>query len=143
MVYQAIRQLKQSDVTRPVLPPGVPASVLATGKELDPILTSLCKLTQLILPADGALASDALDEMVVAANSSEIDTGMGRTGFDADVFKKIAQKDEMHARQSALSFKDTLRQIVSFAAIYRWKAEELDVKAKAVSSKPSAPIANR
>lgn len=143
MVYQAIRQLKQSDVTPPVLPPGVPASVLATGKELDPILTSLCKLTQLILPADGALASDALDEMVVAANSSEIDTGMGRTGFDADVFKKIAQKDEMHARQSALSFKDTLRQIVSFAAIYRWKAEELDVKAKAVSSKPSAPIANR
>lgn len=139
MVYQAIRQLKQADVTPPVLPPGVPASVLATGKELDPVLTSLCKLTQLILPADDALASEALNEMVAAANVSEVDTGQGRAGFDAEVFKTIAQKDEMRARQSALSFKDPLRQVVSLAAIYRWKVEELNVKAKAASLKAAVP----
>ncbi|MBC7930071.1 MAG: hypothetical protein H7Z38_05825 [Rubrivivax sp.] len=143
MVYQAIRQLKQADVTPPVLPPGVPASVLATGKELDPVLSSLCKLTQLILPADDALASEALNEMVAAANASEVDTGLGRVGFDAEVFRKIAQKDEMRARQSALSFKDPLRQIVSLAAIYRWKAEELDARAIAAPPKSAAPMAAR
>jgi hypothetical protein len=143
MVYQAIRQLKQADVTRPILPPGVPASVLATGKEFDPILTSLCKLTQLILPADDALASEALNEMVAAANVSEVDTGQGRAGFDPEVFKKIAQKDEMRARQSALSFKDPLRQIVSLAAIYRWKAEELNAKAKTFSMKTTAAATSR
>jgi hypothetical protein len=143
MVYQAIRQLRQADVTPPVLPPGVPASVLATGKEFDPVLSSICKLVQLILPADDSLASEALNEMVAAANVSEVDTGQGRAGFDAEVFKKVAQKDEMRARQAALSFKDPLRQVVSLAAIYRWKAEELDVKAKAVPPKSAAPMTAR
>ena len=131
MVYQATRQLKQSDVTPPTLPPGVPASVLATSQEFDPILSSLCKLAQLILPVNDSLAFDVLNEMVAAANTSDVDTGQGRTGFDADLFKRLARKDEARARQAALSFKDSLRQVVSLAAIYQWKAEELNLKAKA------------
>ena len=141
MVYQATRQLKQSDVTPPALPPGVPASALATSREFDPVLSSLCKLAQLILPVNDSLAYDVLNEMVTAANASDIDTGQGRTGFDAGIFKRIAQKDELRARQAALSFKDPLRQVVSLAAIYRWRAEELSMKAKAISLKPVTPAA--
>lgn len=135
MVYQAIRQLKQADVTPPVLPPGVPTSALAGGEEFDPVLSSLCQLAQLILPADASLASEALSEMVAVANASRVDTGLGRAGFDAEVFRKIAQKDEMHARQSAMSLKDPLRQVVSLAALYRWKAEEMGAKAAAAPPK--------
>jgi hypothetical protein len=131
VVYQATRQLKQSDVTPPVLPPGIPASVLPTGREFDPVLSSLCKLAQLILPVDDSLAFDVLNEMVASANTSEVDTGQGRTGFDADIFKRIAHSDEARARQAASSFKDPLRQIVSLSAIYSWKAAELNLKAKA------------
>jgi hypothetical protein len=139
MVYQATRQLKQADVTPPALPAGVPASVLPTGKEFDPVLSSLCKLAQLILPVNELLAFDVLNEMVTAANSSEVDTGQGRTGFDVGLFKKLARKDELTARQAALSFKDPLRQVVSLAAIYQWKAEELNTKIKAASPKTAAP----
>jgi hypothetical protein len=139
MVYQATRQLKQADVTPPTLPPGVPASVLADSREFDPVLSSLCKLAQLILPINDSLAFDVLNDMVVEANASEVDTGQGRAGFDAGLFKSIAQKDEMRARQSALSFKDTLRQVISLAAIYRWKAEELNTKAKTISLRSAAP----
>ncbi len=73
--------------------------------------------------------------MVQAANRSELDTSQGRTGFDADVFKQLAAKNELRAEQAALNLKDELRQIVARASIAQWKAKELADKAKAIEKR--------
>ena len=44
----------------------------------------------------------------------------------SDLFKKLAAKDEIRARSAAESFKDRLRRIVALAAIYQWKAKDLE-----------------
>lgn len=130
--YQALRQLKKADVTPNAPPAGIPASVVATSKEFDPVLSSLGKLAKAVLPVNDEFAFQALDEMVRAANRSELDTGQGRTGFEADVFKLIAAKNEPRAQQAALNLKDELRQIVALATIDQWKAKELTDKEKAM-----------
>ena len=140
-VYQAVRQLKQADTAPPVLPPGVPTSVLPTPREHDPVLSSLCKLAQSVMPLDEALGFEVLNEMVASANASDIDTSLGRVGFEADIFKQTAQRDEPRARQAALSFKDSLRQVVALASIYKWKAEEL-AKAEGPGPKVNRPRAS-
>jgi hypothetical protein len=123
--YQALRQLKKSDATPNAPPAGIPASIQATSKEFDPVLSSLSKLAKAVAPVSDEFALEALDEMVQAANRSELDTAQGRTGFDADVFKLLAQKNELRAQQAALNLKDELRQIVARASIDQWKAKEL------------------
>ncbi len=136
LLYQAMKQLKRAE-TAPATPPaGIPASAFMTTKELDPVLSSLSKLAQAVLPINEALGFEALDEAVQAANVSEMDTGQGRTGFDADVFKQFAAKNEAHMRQAAETFKDPLRQIVALAAIYQRQAEEL-TKQEARKAKPA------
>ncbi len=94
--------------------------------EIDPALSSLGKLAKAVLPVDSLLASEVVDEMVSVANRSEIDTTQGRTGFDNDVFSKLAAKDGIRARSAAENFNDHLRRIVALAAIYQWKAKELE-----------------
>lgn len=141
VVRQAVRQLKQSDTTPQTLPPGVPASALPTRREHDPVLSSLCRLAQLVLPLDEALAFEVLREMVAAADASEVDTGQGRVGFEPEIFKGVARADGPRARHAALSFKDTLRQVVSPAAIYRWESEELHRRAPAPRPLPPPPAA--
>lgn len=131
LVYQAMKQLKRSDPTPPLPPAGIPVSVMATNQEFDPVLLSLSKLAMLIQPVNETLALEILDETVIAANASSVDTGQGRIGFDVQVFKKIVGKDEQRTRGAAQSLKDPLRQIVAYAAIYQWKAEELIKKIKA------------
>jgi hypothetical protein len=140
-VYQAVRQLKQSDTAPAVLPPGVPSSVLPTPREYDPVLTSLCKLARSVMPLDEALGFEVLNELVASANASEIDTGQGRVGFEADIFEQTARRDEPRARQAASSFKDSLRQVVALASIYKWKAEELS-KAEGAGPKVNRPRAS-
>jgi len=129
--YQALRQLKNADVTPNTPPAGIPQSMVATSKEFDPVLSSLGKLAKAVLPISDEFALQALDEMVQAANRSELDTSQGRTGFEADVFKLIAAKNEGRAQQAALNLKDELRQIVALATIDGWKAKELTDKIKA------------
>ncbi len=125
LVYQAMKQLKRAD-TAPATPPaGIPASAFMSSRELDPLLSSLSKLAQAVLPINESLGFEVLDEAVRAANVSEMDTKQGRTGFDAAVFKQFAAKNEAHVRQAAETFKDPLRQIVALAAIYQRQAEEL------------------
>lgn len=68
--------------------------------------------------------------MVDAANRSEIDTKQGRTGFDSDVFSKLAAKDEIRARSAAENLNDRLRRLVALAAIYQWKAKQLEKQAQ-------------
>ena len=84
---------------------------------------SLSKLAKAIAPIDTTLALETLEEAVLAANKSELDTGDGNIGFDIDVFKELAPKNELQARQAAASLKDSLRRIVALAAVYQWKAE--------------------
>lgn len=133
--YQALRQLKKSDATPNAPPAGIPASVVPTSKEFDPVLSSLSKLAKAVAPISDEFALEALDEMVQAANRSELDTSQGRTGFDADVFKLLAAKNELRAQQAALNLKDELRQIVARASIAQWKAKELTDKAKAIEKR--------
>ena len=140
LVYQAVKQLKRAETTPPTPPAGIPESAFVTSRELDPVLVSLGKLAQAVLPINESLGFEVLDETVQTANKSEMDTGQGRTGFDADVFKQFAAKDEVRARQAAETFKDPLRQIVALAAIYQWQATELTkqeaIKPKSAARKP-------
>lgn len=130
LVLQAVRQLKQADTTPTTPPDGIPASAIPTSKEVDPVLLSLSKLAKLILPLAETLALEVLNEMVAAANRSEVDTDQGRIGFESDVFKAFAAKDETQSLLVAQTFKDRLRRIVSLTAVYKWKAEELTQKGR-------------
>ncbi len=125
LVARAVGQLKQAD-TAPATPPaGIPASAIASSKEFDPVVMSLGKLAKLILPLDEALALEVLGEMIAAANRSEIDTGQGRTGFESDIFRAFAAKNEAQTLLAARTLEDRLRRIVSLAAVYKRRAEEL------------------
>ncbi|MFN2455390.1 MAG: hypothetical protein ABR577_14335 [Pyrinomonadaceae bacterium] len=130
--YRAVGKIKKADASPSAPPAGLPATIIPLGKEFDPVLMGLGKLAKAVLPASKELALDALDEMVGAANRSELDTGQGRIGFEADVFKLLAPKNEGRVEQAALNLKDALRQIVALAAIDQWKAKELTDKAKTV-----------
>jgi hypothetical protein len=133
LVSQAVRQLRKADATPATPPPGIPAFAMATSKEADPVLMSLSKLAKLIVPLDDSLALEVLGEMIAAANRSEVDTDQGRTGFDTDVFKDFAARNETQALLSAQTFKDRLRRIVSLATIHKRKAERLPQKIKSHS----------
>ena len=125
LAYQAMKQLKHAD-TAPSLPPsGIRVSGFLTSRELDPVLLSLSKLAKAVLPINESLAFEVLDEAVRTANVSEMDTGQGRTGFDADLFKQFAAKNDARTRQAAETFKDPLRRIVALAAIYEQQAMQL------------------
>jgi hypothetical protein len=91
---------------------------------------SLSKLAKAIAPVDTTLALEILDEAVLAANKSDVDTGDGNVGVDIGVFKELAPKNELQTRQVAARLKDSLRQIVALAAIYQWKAGELTKQEK-------------
>jgi hypothetical protein len=136
-VYQAVRQLKKADVTPATPPPGMPASFMPTSRTFDPVLASLGKLAWSVLSV-GDLAFDVLDELVTAANHSQLETSEGRTGFESSLFKKLAEKDEARTTAAALQLKDPLRQIVALAAIDQWKSDKLNADAKLRSAKAEA-----
>lgn len=140
-VRQAMKQLKSA---RPAPPNatsfGLPASYVRSANEGDALLWSLGKLAKAVVPVDGLLASEIVDEMVVRANAIQIDTTQGRTGFESDVFTRLTAKDEIRARSAAENFKARLQRIVALAAIYQWKAKELEkaTQDKAVRANPAA-----
>jgi hypothetical protein len=136
LIYQAIKQLKRADTSPTIPPAGIPPSAVPSSQEFDPILLSLSKLAKVVAPINEMLALEVLDETIIAANRSQIDTGQGRVGLETDVFKKLVPKNEGRVRQAADNLKDPLRQIVALAVIYQWKAEELEKRAKANSSPP-------
>ncbi len=124
-IYEAVNQLKRADTTPPTPPAGIPASVVPTGSELDPVLLGLGKLAKAVEPLNVELALSVLDEVVAAANRSNLDTGQGRVGFDGSLFQSLAAKDESRTHQSAANLQKPLQKIVAVAAIYKWKASEL------------------
>ncbi len=129
-VHQSIKQLKRANTESAIPPAGIPASAIVTSGELDPVLLSLSKLAKEVASINEILALEILDEAILAANSSKMSTDEGRTGFDVDVFRKLAPHHESRVRQAAGNLKDPLRQIVALAAIYQWKAAELVKRAK-------------
>lgn len=78
---------------------------------------------------------DVLDELVIAANHSELDTSQARTGFETSLFKKLAAKNEERTTAAPLQFQDRLRQIVALAAIEQWKADKFTAGEKLRSAK--------
>jgi hypothetical protein len=132
-VYEAMKKLKQADITSDAPPPGIPASIIGTRREFDPVLASLGSLASAVVSVKDELAFDVLDELVIAANHSGLDTGQGRTGFETSLFKKLAEKDEARANLAAMQLQDPLRQIVALAAIDQWKSDKLVAGGKRVS----------
>jgi tetratricopeptide (TPR) repeat protein len=131
-VNQAVRQLKKSDVT-PFTP--IPTAIFGTKREVDPVLSSLGSLVSSVLSLRDELALDVLDELVVAANHSELDTSQARTGFETSLFKKLAAKNEERTTAVAYQFQDPLRQIVALAGIEQWKSDKLAADEKLRSAK--------
>lgn len=139
LTYRAVRQLKRADIAPLTPPAGLPTPVIATSRERDSVLLSLSKLAKAVVTINDVLALEVLDEMVVTANRSEVETGQGRTGYETDVFKKLAAKNETRVRQAAETLQDPLRQIVALAAIYQWKADELAKRTKAQQQGKTTP----
>ena len=138
-VNQAVRQLKKSYVTPFTPPPGVPAAFFGTKREVDPVLSSLGSLVSAVLSVKDELALEVLDELVIAANHSELDTSQARTGFETSLFKKLAAKNEERTTAVAIQLKDPLRQIVALAGIEQWKSDKLaaDEKLRSAKNEPS------
>lgn len=134
LAYQATRQLKKAETAPAAAPAGIPASAIAGSREFDPVVMSLGKLAVSVASMSETLALEILDETVVAANRSIVDTAQGRTGFDPSIFRTLAPKNETRVMQAANDLKDTLRQVTALAAIYQWKAKDL-VKKASPSSK--------
>ncbi len=139
-VNQAVKQLKKADVTPFTPPPGVPASIFGTSKDFDIVLISLGSLASAVISMKGELALDVLDELVIAANHSELDTDQARTGFETSLFKKLAGQDEARVNLAAMQMKDPLRQIVALAAIDQWKSDKLTADAKLQAQKIESPV---
>jgi len=109
-VNQAVNKLKKADVTPFAPPPGVPASIMGTSKDFDPVLRSLGSLAAAVISLKDDLALDVLDELVIAANHSDLDTAQGRTGFETSLFKKLAEKDEARTTGAAIQLQTSMLQ---------------------------------
>ena len=129
LVYQAIKQLKKADTAPMPPPPGMPETMLA-ARGTDPIPLSLSKLAKSVAQVDETLALAILDETVIAINKSSVDSSEGRVGFDLDLFKQLAPKNEARVHQAAEYLTDHFRQIVALAAVNQWKASELEKKSR-------------
>ncbi|HEX8130242.1 MAG TPA: hypothetical protein VF527_14155, partial [Pyrinomonadaceae bacterium] len=125
LVSKAVHQLKRADLTPNMPPAGIPSSIVPSNHEFDPVLSGLSKLATLIAPLDEQLALEVLDEVIIAANASALDTEQGRTGLEVEPFRRLAVKNEVRVRQAAEAFKDRLRRIVVLSAIYQAQAAAL------------------
>ena len=127
LVYQAIKQLERASTEPPTLPGGqpLPPQIMKS----DPMLLSLSNLAKAITPINELLGLEVLDKMIIASNASTLSAGQGRIGFDLDVLRKLAPKDEARVRLAAQSLKDPVSQMAALAAIYQWKAADLDKRA--------------
>jgi hypothetical protein len=129
LVYQAIKQLKKADTAQLAPPPGIPPTMVS-GIGPDPIPLSLSRLAKSVVEVDETLALAVLDETVIATNKSGMESSEGRVGFDLDVFKQLAPRNEARVRQAAEDLTDHFRQIVALAAINQWKASELEKRSR-------------
>jgi len=124
---------------------GLQESLTPTKETFDPVVLSLSRLAEAIVPLDGPLALDVLEEAVRAANVSKLDTADGRTGFEPTAFRKLAPVDETRVKEEAMMLTKPLEQIVALAGIYQWKSEQLStrlrsrIQSTSVRPVPSTP----
>jgi hypothetical protein len=121
LTYQAMKQLKNADTSPAIPPPGVPASFAPTSRTYDPVVAGLSKLATSVFTVND-LVFQVAEELAKAANRSELDAGEGYIGFDSALFTKLAEKDEVRAVSTAMSFDNPLQQIVALAAIGQWRS---------------------
>ena len=126
LIYKALNQIKTADNLSMIAPANAPMELISTKRESDPKLTSLNRLAMMAVASeDEDLVQATCDEMIRAVNRTSIDSDLGKLGFDIDLFKKIAPKNEDRAQQLAVGITNPLRQIAALSAIYEWKASEL------------------
>lgn len=127
VVNQAVKQLRVADKTAPDLPKGIPEeAILRSSREVDPVVQTLARFALTLMKIDKDMALDVLDEMVLAANKSEVDSDLGYTAFEPDVFKRLAPIDEVRIHQAAQSLVGSLKRIVALAAIAKAEVDRLN-----------------
>lgn len=125
LVSQSLKQAKAADTSVPPVPEGIPVSAVAGDPRFDPVLSFIAELAIRVLPSGDVLAFTVLDELVSVANTTPIETGEARIGFDVSIFKKLAPRNETHVQQAAYSLRNPVQRVLALAAIYQWKAKEL------------------
>jgi hypothetical protein len=124
-INDAMRQLKSADDNVVKANEGLQESLAFTKENYDPVVLSLSRLAEAIVPLDGSLALDVLEETVRASNASRLEVLDGRTGFEPSAFRKIAPVDETRVKEEAMMLTKPLEQIVALAGVSQWKAEQL------------------
>lgn len=126
LVREAVKQLRTEDKTEPSLPAGIPKGAIPSRRESDPAVQSLGIFAIKLVKVDRDLALDVLDEMVLAANKSEVDSELGQPGFNSDVFRKLAAVDEIRVRRAADNLVGLLKRMVALAAISKSEVDRLN-----------------
>lgn len=106
-------------------------------------LLAMSELALAVEPVGGPTALDILDALVETANKARITSENGNPNFNADVFLKLAARDEERARAAAARLEDRLQRIVALAAVWRGKAEGMNKKLDGapVAKPKDAPVA--
>lgn len=128
LIYKALNQIKAADNLSKLAPANAPTELMPTRRESDPKLASLSKLAILAVSANDELVQATWSEMIWAVNRTTIDSDLGKLGFEIDLFRTLAMKNETRARELAVGITNPLRQIAALSAVYEWKASELKRK---------------
>jgi len=128
LLNKALKQIKAAESVPVIAPENTPAGLITTQRELDTKLSFLSKLAVIAATVDDTFTRAALADVVSAINHTTVDAELGRLGFDVELFRLCAQKDEVYAQSLALGVTNSLRQIAALSAIDEWKAKELKKK---------------
>ncbi|HEX8846041.1 MAG TPA: hypothetical protein VF791_15425 [Pyrinomonadaceae bacterium] len=128
LIYKALNQIKDAADLPPLPPANAPTELISTKREVDPKLSALNKLAVVAASADDYLMQAVFDEMIRAVNRTSVDSDLGKLGFDVDLFRTIARRDENRAQQLAVGITNPLRQVAALSATYEWRASELKKK---------------
>jgi hypothetical protein len=124
VAYRALEQLRRAS-NQPEISPMMPAGLGPSGKEIDPKLGSLSKLFLITVSLDDDLAQSVLQETILAMNHTDVDSSQGRLGFDLNVFREATARNRLQTEQAVSSINDSLRRIVTLAAIDNGKIDNL------------------
>ena len=111
---------------KPLSTPGRSGLCALDQRGTSPLLSGLVRLAMAVLPVDSLLAAEVLDEVVTVANKTNVDTKNGRIGLISLFLRSLRPKTKLARFSAAQNLKDRLRRIVALAAIYQWKARELE-----------------
>lgn len=143
LAYRALDQLRKATAIPLPLPSGVPTQLTPSASVNDLRLSALNKLFFLAGSLDDELMQAILQETIQAINRTEVDSGQGRLGFDANVFKQVMSKDQVQAEQAANALTDPLRRIVALAVIIKCKIESIPLEGKSQANKTKVETENR